>query len=400
MDIDRETIMQQSALPRRLIKFGTSELDVSDTRNDAQPYTDEYHELCRNFVRETVEVCGFYRERVRRAGISPADLDSAAGFEAMPPLSSGEVSALDDSVLLPDETRQQLKTGFFGLPEERKLWRKFTTSGSSGLKPKVSYYTKADWEVLVATGARFLASYVALGTMTRVFNCFSGGHVGAKFQEDSISTYGCSVEGAHISRTTPAAVLEQLMRGGAQELGGFNGLAIPPGLAMGSPGAAKGTNLDALLNLDADNFIGKNIRVIITSGSPRDAAGLNLKERVWEANELAGAPKTKFFEMYGFSESLPNAVDCEHNVGLHLGAGPTYTEVLDEKTGKHVRNGERGFVVVTGIRSGSRFIRYAVGDEATYVTEPCRCGRTSPRLPNIQRVVELERLQQGCGGGV
>ena len=292
MDIESETAAQRLALPRKLIKFGASELDVSDMRNDAQPYTAEYHELCYNFVRETVEVCGFYRERVRRAGISPEDLKSAAGFAAIPPLSSGEVSALDDSVLLPDEMRQQLKTGFFGLPEERKLWRKFTTSGSSGLKPKVSYYTRADWEVLVATGARFLASYLAPGTMTRVFNCFSGGHVGAKFQEDSISTYGCSVEGAHISRTTPAAILEQLQRGGAPELGGFNGLAIPPGLAKGSPGASKGTNLDALLNLDADNFIGKNIRVIITSGSPRDAAGLNLKERVWEANELASAAKT------------------------------------------------------------------------------------------------------------
>jgi phenylacetate-CoA ligase len=392
--------MQKVNLPSKIIKFGAVAFDVSDRRNDDEPYSKEYNQLCYEFVRHTVEACEFYRERVRRAGLSPLELRTPEGFAAIPPLSSGEVSALDDSSLLPDDLRERLKVGFHDLPQEQKLWRKFTTSGSSGLKPKVSYYTKEDWEVLVATGARLLASHVPFGSVTRVLNCFNGGHVGAKFQEDSISTYGCSVEGVHISRTTPEAVLEQLMRGGAREFGGFNGLAIPPGIPSGSPGASKGTNLDALLNIDADNYIGKNIRVIITSGSPRDAAGLNLKERVWEANELAGVQKTKFFEMYGFSESLPNAIDCELNEGLHLGAGPTYTEVLDEKTGKHVQNGERGFVVVTGIRNGSRFIRYAVGDEATYVSEPCRCGRKSPRLLSIQRVIELERLQQGCGGGV
>ena len=117
-----------------------------------------------------------------------------------------------DVETLPDDLRERLKVGFHDLPQEQKLWRKFTTSGSSGLKPKVSYYTKDDWEVLVATGARLLASHVPFGAVTRVLNCFNGGHVGAKFQEDSISTYGCSVEGVHMTRTTPEAVLEQLMK--------------------------------------------------------------------------------------------------------------------------------------------------------------------------------------------
>ncbi len=387
-------------LPKKVLRFGDEVIDVSNPSFDPHPYPEQYRRVLYAFVRDTVQHCAFYRSRMAQAGIKAEQITSEQVFNAIPPMSSGEVSALSDSTLLPDLTREHLQGGFYGQPLEHKMWRKFTSSGSSGLRPKVSYYTRDDWDVLTTTAARLHASFLPLNRISRMFNCFNAAHVGAKFQEDSFSLLGLSVEGAHLTRTTPEAVLEQMMTSGASEFGGFNALAIPPGLPAGAKGASKGTNLDSLLNLDMDNFIGKNIRVIINSGSARDAPGLNLKERVWEGNAMAGVEKTRFFEMYGYSESLPNAMDCEFNQGLHLAVGPTFTEVLDEKTGKHVKNGERGLVVITGIRNGSRFIRYAVGDEATYVTDTCRCGRSSPRLQNIVRVEDMERLQQGCAGGL
>lgn len=387
-------------LPRKVLRFGGEEIDISNGELDQHPYPEQYRRVLYAFVRDTVAQCGFYRERMARAGIKPEQITTQKVFDTIPPLSSGEVSSLNDSTLLPDLTREHLKMGFYSVPLGQKLWRKFTSSGSSGLRPKVSYYTREDWEALTATAARLHSKFLPLNKISRMFNCFNAAHVGAKFQEDSFSLLGLSVEGAHLTRTTPEAVLEQMVTSGASELGGFNALAIPPGLPPSAKGTNKGTNLDSLLNLDMDNFIGKNIRVIITSGSARDVPGLNLKERVWEGNAMAGVEKAKFFEMYGYSESLPNAMDCEFNEGLHLAVGPTFTEVLDEKTGKHVKNGERGLVVITGIRNGSRFIRYAVGDEATYVIDTCRCGRTSPRLVNIRRVEDIERLQQGCAGGL
>ncbi|BBP00475.1 phenylacetate--CoA ligase family protein [Sulfuriferula nivalis] len=387
-------------LLRKVLRFGDEEIDISNSELDQHPYPEQYRRVLYAFVRDTVNQCEFYRDRMARVGIKAEQVTTQEVFNAIPPLSSGEVSALNDSTLLTDQAREHLKTGFYGVPLEQKLWRKFTSSGSSGLRPKVSYYTREDWEVLTTTAARLHSKFLPLNKVSRMFNCFNAAHVGAKFQEDSFSLLGMSVEGSHLTRTTPEAVLDQMVTSGASEFGGFNALAITPGMPAGVKGISKGTNLDSMLNLDMDNFIGKNIRVIITSGSARDVAGLNLKERVWEGNEMAGVEKTKFFEMYGYSESLPNAMDCEFNQGLHLAVGPTFTEVLDEKTGKHVQNGERGLVVITGIRHGSRFIRYAVGDEATYVTDTCRCGRASPRLVNIQRVEDMERLQQGCAGGL
>lgn len=393
-------MLPQVNLPKRFLRYQGEEIDVSNPELDAGPYPDQYKRVLCAFVRDTVEKCEYYRERFRRAGIEGSSITSFGAFESIPPMSSGDVSTLNDSALLTDDVKRVLKSGSYALPPEDKLWRKFTSSGSSGLRPKVSYYTRGDWEVLITTAARLHSRFLPLDRISRMLNCFNAAHVGAKFQEDSFALLGVSVEGTHLSRKTPEAVLDQLTTSGATEFGGFDALAIPPGLPAGSSDAAKGTTLDALLDLDIDNVIGRNIRVIITSGSKRDAPGLNLRERVWEANEMAGVERTKFFEMYGYSESLPNAMDCEHNEGMHLAVGPTFTEVLDEKTGRHVKNGERGLVVITGIRDGSRFIRYAVGDEATYVSERCRCGRASPRLLDIERVRDLERLQQGCAGGL
>jgi phenylacetate-coenzyme A ligase PaaK-like adenylate-forming protein len=78
--------------------------------------------------------------------------------------------------------------------------------------------------------------------------------------------------------------------------------------------------------------------------------------------------------------------------------GNTYTEVVRED-GTHVADGERGRIVLTGIKHGSRYVRYVVGDEATFVAEPCRCGRLTPRLVHIERVLDLERLRRGCAAG-
>ncbi|MEO0443837.1 MAG: phosphopantetheine-binding protein, partial [Pseudomonadota bacterium] len=130
----------------------------------------------------------------------------------------------------------------------------------------------------------------------------------------------------------------------------------------------------------------------------RDLPEFRLTDRVWEANKRAGAPKTQFVDIYGCAEVGPAATECECNDGFHLIQGHIYTEVIDEKTRRHVNNGERGLVVHTGLRHGSRYVRYVVGDEATFVTDPCQCGRTSPRIKDVVRVMEKDRLMQGCAG--
>ena len=92
------------------------------------------------------------------------------------------------------------------------------------------------------------------------------------------------------------------------------------------------------------------------------------------------------------------AAECEEG-GLHLHPGNGYVEIVDEKTGRPVGDGQRGLVAVTAFRRGSRFLRYLIGDEAERVDEPCACGRATSRLRGIRRVLDVQRLRGGCASG-
>jgi phenylacetate-coenzyme A ligase PaaK-like adenylate-forming protein len=194
---------------------------------------------------------------------------------------------------------------------------------------------------------------------------------------------------------TEEAVLRQMMRG-MREVGGFNCLSVPPYTPEGA--VQKGFTLDGLLDLDVENYIGANIRTIITAANWLDNPRYALRQRVWEANELAGAPRTIFVDTYGCSEVGTLGFECQEMDGLHLLLGATHTEII-RPDGTHVANGERGRVIVTGLKHGSRYLRYVVGDEATYVSDPCKCGYRTPRLKHIVRVLDKERLRQGCAAG-
>jgi phenylacetate-coenzyme A ligase PaaK-like adenylate-forming protein len=69
---------------------------------------------------------------------------------------------------------------------------------------------------------------------------------------------------------------------------------------------------------------------------------------------------------------------------LHL------VEILDAETLKPVPPGHEGIVVVTNLdRTLMPVIRYAVGDRARFVPEPCACGRKTPRFELLGRADEV-----------
>jgi hypothetical protein len=286
-----------------------------------------------------------------------------------------------------------MSRGLSSLPPGQRITKKFVTTGSSGQRPKVSYFTQDDWNASTASIIRAFELHTPLSEVARVFNVFNPGHVAGRCFEDAYNRWGAAVENRHFALMTDREIVGQLQNG-VPELGGFNCLAAPPCLPPGVT-IKKGGTVDGLLNADVDNFIGRNIRLILTAGAPRDLPEFRLRERVWEANDLAGAQRTRFIDIYGSSEICVGCAECEHG-GLHPSPGFVYTEVINEKTGKPVKNGERGLVVWTGLRHGSRFLRYVIGDEATLVTDPCACGRATPRLVDVQRVMDTDRIRQGC----
>src|SRR6185295_7249870 len=93
--------------------------------------------------------------------------------------------------LLLDRYHEKIKTGLHEFPQEERIWRRFTSTGSTG-QPKASYFTTADWDVALATTYRNFQS-VPREKWTRTLNCFNAGHIGGKTCEDTFMRHGAFV---------------------------------------------------------------------------------------------------------------------------------------------------------------------------------------------------------------
>ncbi len=373
------------------LRFGDVSLDVGDDRLDREAAGGDFFHLLKAFIGDTYACCSLHRRRMQRAVFAPESFRSFADMARIPMMSSP--TAVAEMGLMPDRYRDAMIHGFDQLPAEDRMAKKFTTSGSTG-RPKISFYTASDWEATLAATARVLY-HVPPADRCRIFHCFNNGHTAGKVYEDAFSRLGCAVENRHFSLSSEEAVMQQ-MRRGLREVGGFNTLSVPPYTPEGA--VQKGITLDGLLEVDLDNYLGEKVRTVITAANWRDNPRYDLRRRMWDANDAAGAPHTQFVDTFGCSEVGTLAYECEAMDGLHLLLGATYTEVV-RPDGTHVEDGERGRILVTGLKHGSRYLRYIVGDEATFVSTPCACGRATPRLKHIVRVLDKERLRQGCAAG-
>jgi phenylacetate-CoA ligase len=122
------------------------------------------------------------------------------------------------------------------------------------------------------------------------------------------------------------------------------------------------------------------VKKIICIGEPvRDAAfALNAPGRAIET-----AWGAKVFSTYGVTELANSLCECAAGAGGHLHTGQLHLEILDDAS-RPLPNGEIGEVVATtfGVEA-MPLIRYRTGDCAALHSEPCRCGRRTPRLGPI-----------------
>lgn len=376
-----------------LLQFGDLRFDPTSPDADRRP-REAVLPILRAFLTDTAARCAYHRARFARARFDPDTLRTLNDLTRLPTLGPDDLTAVPGYKLLPDTLVEGFRGGLSAVLPDERIELKATTSGSTGT-PKCSYYTRADFDVLCAMFERIL-QHIPQEDYARVFQTWINPPTG-HWISNAFNRLGAVVELRHHTAVEPERVLEQMRRSDVTDHGGFCALATPPCTPKGA--VKKGSTLDELLLADVDNQLGA-LRLVVTMGHPRDLPELRLKARVWEANELAGAPPARFVDVYSCVEAAPMAAECEADDGVHLLDGPSYVEVIDERTGRHVRNGERGLIVATSMRHGSRYVRYMPGDEALYVDEPCRCGRSTARLKDIARVMERSRLVGGCAAGL
>jgi len=94
----------------------------------------------------------------------------------------------------------------------------------------------------------------------------------------------------------------------------------------------------------------------------------------------------KLFSLYGHSEKLVMACECEHSTNYHVWPTYGYFELLDQNDRPITEPGRRGEIVATGfIDPTTLFLRYRTGDTAVYLADHCDlCGRNHPVINDIR----------------
>jgi len=105
--------------------------------------------------------------------------------------------------------------------------------------------------------------------------------------------------------------------------------------------------------------------------------------------------RCRVYEEYGTVENVLYASECEYG-SLHLSPDVGIVEILRED-GLPAEPGETGEVVATGLlRTYQPFVRYRLGDVATFSERPCACGRSMPVLQEV--VGRIEDVVVGADG--
>ena len=89
---------------------------------------------------------------------------------------------------------------------------------------------------------------------------------------------------------------------------------------------------------------------------------------------------------YGMSELMGPGVsgECEYLCGMHINEDFFIPEIIDPKTGEVLPPGEKGELVITCIyKEALPLIRYRTKDVTRLIYEPCKCGRTTVRMENL-----------------
>ncbi|MBN1644168.1 MAG: AMP-binding protein [Dehalococcoidales bacterium] len=155
--------------------------------------------------------------------------------------------------------------------------------------------------------------------------------------------------------------------------------------------------IQTMRDLKVNGFVGTP-SFLMTLIKKAEEMGLNFRndfalERAWFTGEMLSPSVRKTLEEdYGIDTRQAYAVtepggaiayECARKSGLHL-MDDYIVEIVDPVTGKQLKPGEVGEIVVTPIHNKAwGLIRFGTGDLSSLITEKCLCGRTSYRLSGI-----------------
>jgi len=287
-----------------------------------------------------------YRKRLEKAGVKPE-----------------EIKSLDDIRRLPFTTKQDIRDHYpFKLftASQEDIIEFHATSGTTG-KPVVVGYTRNDIEVWTEVMARACTG-AGITKNDIVQNIYGYG----LFTGGLGTHYGAQRVGAAVLPMSGGNTQRQIML--MQDFGSTV-LTSTPSFLMHIHGAGREMGVD---------FRKLKLRVGLLGAEPWSES---MRQSIDESFGI------KACDMYGLSEIIGPGVSFEcHEVrkGLHINEDWFYPEIIDPDTGKVLRHGEEGELVLTTVgNEGQPLLRYRTRDITRLSQEPCICGRTLVMMERI-----------------
>jgi phenylacetate-CoA ligase len=299
----------------------------------------------RTQVARVCERVPFYRERLRQAGVGPADLRSLADLRRLP-------------FTVKDDFRVTYPFGLLAVPIEDVV-RIHASSGTTG-KPTVVAYTRHDLDVWSEVMARTLRA----GSVWRRdvvhnaygYGLFTGG-LGVHYGAERLGAAVIPISGGFTDRQLTA--LRDL---------GPTVLCCTPSYALHLAEALEEAGI-----------------------GPKDLA---LRVGFFGAEpwteEMRDAIESRLdivaLNIYGLSEIIGPGVsaECTERRGMHVAEDHFLPEIVDPQTLEPLPPRATGELVLTPLtKEALPLLRYRTRDLTTLEPGPCRCGRTLARIGRI-----------------
>ena len=289
-----------------------------------------------------------YRKKMEEAGVRPEHIKS-----------------LKDLSRLPFVTKQDLRDNYpFGMfaVDKEDLVRIHASSGTTG-KPTVVGYTKRDLQVWTECVSRIAvmggASKKDVAQICFGYGMFTGA-LGLH--------YGLENIGATMVPSSTGNSEKQIMY---MKDFGTTLLVATPSYALRLAEVAMSMGVDPIKDL--------HLRIGLVGSELLTEAMRAEMHKLWGDQMLVTSN-------YGMSELMGPGVsgECEDMNGMHINEDYFIPEIIDPKTGEVLPPGEKGELVVTCIyKEGLPLIRYRTKDVTRLIYEPCKCGRTTCRMENL-----------------
>lgn len=296
----------------------------------------------------------FYRSHYERHGLNPEDVKSLEDFCV-------KVPVVTKHMMREDQARHPPFGSYSTTPPEQ-VARIFGSSGTTGV-PTVYAISKDDW----ARGAD--AQAMALwgmglrpGDIVQLafpFSMFIGGWA---------LLLGMERLGATIFPIGAADSRRQI------ELIGLlkpTVLGATPSYVLHLAEVARGMGVDLSRS---------SVHTLVMGGEP--GGGIPGSQAAMRA---AWGEHVVICDTGNTSECFPPQMNssCHLGTGMHVYEDETYLEIVDvDDLHRRLPDGEFGATIYTSLwRNSQPMIRFAAGDRARLVRDPCPCGRSYPRLP-------------------